>query len=600
MSDSVYSFRAGPTYRAASRQELFDSAMEQPLSLTSTFFDQAKGGALESYGLGTAIRDFAIPEGEATPETTVRSALRLTNPLTAAYESTRLAVQAFREDSPTLDETKYKASPYYRENIPWDAGMTEARAKALAEWNDAKQVRQYYAQKRPISAFLGNLTGQAFDPINYIPVGGPLVKAAAAARAGRVGGAVITGAVDAATNTALAGFATRETRGRFGDDVSFQAMVSEIATAALIGAAFGGVSGAMEARTAARALADAQRTLSTLRTTQEARIALNEAIDGVVSGEDVALSANTIGPVTRVADEMDRASFQRWMAGSKMVDETGNPAVLYHQTARENVGSIESQGFDLRRVGARASDDIMPDGVFLKDTPKFIGVGSFDDAVQMEVLASIRNPLVVADRNELTRILAKDEVFAALKLNADTVDKQIANRFDKIEPGTSDAEMDAIIAQGAAEVNEAAGKARARATQILREQGYDGLIVEKDEGSFGRFARTIVALNPDQTRLRTRIIRPDDFTPTRQTPAPEGRTLAETRIAKPDNYKALADQYRVDPETGDFAELAEIEQLRTAGRLTEIDIANLDAAKTTVDDAKSYAEALKTIVGCLL
>lgn len=89
-------------------------------------------------------------------------------------------------------------------------------------------------------------------------------------------------------------------------------------------------------------------------------------------------------------------------------------------------------------------------------------------------------------------------------------------------------------------------------------------------------------------------------TPAISEPVVEGRALAETRIAKPDNYKALTDQYRVDPETGDFPELADIDNLRAEGRLTADDIAELDAASATVDDAKAYGEALKTVVGCIL
>lgn len=573
MSDSVYSFRAGPTYRAASRQELFDSAMEQPLSLTSTFFDQAKGGMLESYGLGTAVRDFAIPDGAVTPETTARSALRLTNPLTTAYESTRLAVQAFREDSPVLDEAKYKSSPWYRENIPWDAGMTEARARALAEWNDAKQVRQYYAQKRPISAFLGNLTGQAFDPINYVPVGGPLVKAAAVARAGRIGGAVITGAVDAATNTALAGLATRETRGRFGDDVSFQAMVSEIATAALIGAAFGGVSGVMEARTAARALADAQRSLPTLKATQEARIALNEAIDGVVRGEDVTLSPNATEAVAKLTERVPEIA--RAGAVPEPASTNVGKVVVYPASEARNfpvVSGISYHGSPFAAV----IDEIRPSqggelgaGFYISHDGKVAaGYSRGGDMTPTEGVVAVD-----ISKTRLKEITRQEYLNQRL-------------RFYDEEQAKAGGEWSGDVAR--------AGDRRL--IEFYQEQGFDGIYdVQGRQGVI--FPERLASISLKRSGKPAASVAAE---PARPIAAPEGRALAETRIAKPDNYKALADQYRVDPETGDFPELADIDNLRAEGRLTADDIAELDAASATVDDARAYGKALKTVVGCLL
>jgi hypothetical protein len=555
VSDSVYSFRAGPTYRGVSRQELFDSAMEQPLSLTSTFFDQAKGGMLESYGLGTAIRDMAIPEGAATTETTTRSALRLMNPLTAGYESTRLAVQAFREESPVLDETKYKASPYYRENIPWDAGMTEARAKALSEWDDAKKVRQFYAQKRPISSFLGNLTGQAFDPINYVPVGGPLVRAAAVARAGRIGGAVVTGAVDAATNTALAGLATRETRQRFGDDVSFQAMVSEIATAALIGSAFGGISGALEARTAARTLADAQRSLSTLKTTQEARIALNESIDAVVRGEDIRLSPNATEAVQRLGAE----------APANVLPDMApvDPALAPVDPDFAKAALVQS-AYDLKAVRASGQDvDAIMRSAPVEDAAR---------AVQVQEIASLEARLAefaseTPVQNTYGPGLRRNELIPP-------DDMVFESGMGSAVSGPERAAEVAIVA------DRLAGLKSLETKQKVAQEFVDAI-------EFGR--RTFP--------VRTASI---DTAAARPAAPPEGRAQAEARAAKPDNYKALSEQYRVDPETGDFAESVEIEQMRAAGRLTDADIAELDAAQATLDDAKAYGEALKTVVGCLV
>jgi hypothetical protein len=96
-----------------------------------------------------------------------------------------------------------------------------------------------------------------------------------------------------------------------------------------------------------------------------------------------------------------------------------------------------------------------------------------------------------------------------------------------------------------------------------------------------------------------RPISVDNSTP-RPDPIPGERKAAETRIAQPEDAKALADQYRVNPETGDFPELASIENLKAQGRLTDDDVRALDEAQSDFDNASAYGEALKSVVSCLL
>ncbi len=60
---SIYGSLDSPTYNVASNAQLWDQAFAQPLSLSSNLITQGKGGALESFGLGSAIRDTFIPEG---------------------------------------------------------------------------------------------------------------------------------------------------------------------------------------------------------------------------------------------------------------------------------------------------------------------------------------------------------------------------------------------------------------------------------------------------------------------------------------------------------------------------------------------------------
>lgn len=586
MSD-IYAFREPPKYRGVSQQELFDSAFDMPLSPMTTFFDQAKGGALESFGLGTAVRDFAIPDGAPTPGSMVQSALRLANPATAAYESTRLAVQAFREDSPTLTEEQYKSSAFHRDNIPWDAGMTEARARALADWDDAKKVREFYAEKRPFSSFVGNLAGQALDPINYVPVAGPMVKAAAVAKAGRIGGSIATGALDAAGNTALFGLATRDKRQSFGDDVSWQVMISEIATAALIGSAFGAIGGAIEGRRATRAASEAQSRLATLKTTQEARIALNEAIDGVVRGEDVKLSPNATEPLARVAREVEGLS--------RAYDEvranpTGDPRdPLVHITPEDIEGTIVGRGsfkkVNEADVSSRAGWGLVKiiwrhgEG---SGEPEGYRIAKEDITDLPNVVRGYEPSQVSADGSKREWRVQRDGRTVVYADALTPEGRHVVTAYVQ-QPGKPGAEapLSAKRAPAAAGSSSDVFSAIRDTDRGLNPQRTDGQPQVPATGNIARRAEI------------------DNSAPREDAPA-IGLKQAVAQVAKAETYKATAEQYRVNPETGDFPELADIEHLRLEGRLTEADIAELDQAKAVLDDANAYGEALKSVTRCLL
>lgn len=125
----LYGFRGGPTYRPTTGPELFESAFDQPMNLGATFFDQAKGGVLESFGLGTAIRDAFTPQGNT--ETSLAEPLygMAAIPVPGAFSLAKAAVQTvIDKDQPSMSEDEYKSSAYFRDAIPFEAGMTEARA----------------------------------------------------------------------------------------------------------------------------------------------------------------------------------------------------------------------------------------------------------------------------------------------------------------------------------------------------------------------------------------------------------------------------------------------------------------------------------------
>jgi hypothetical protein len=650
----IYGFWGGPTYRAATRGELFSAALDMPMSAGSTFWDQAKGGALESFGLGSAIRDFKTPDGAPL------AAERFERP-----EQFKARRDAFAAENKVLDEEAYKASPYFRDGVPWDASMTEDRAAALATMHDATKVREFYAEKRPIISFLGNLTGQALDPINYIPVAGPSVRAAAVARMGLVKGVAATAALDAAANTAIAGLATRETRRSYGDDVSWQAMISEIATAALIGSAFGTVGGALERRAGLRADAlrrDAEVKVQTLKATQEARIALNEAIGGLANDGEVRLSPNATAPIERAIERVVYVTPEdRVRTIDRIVQEDVplgpaplKPVTLTQFLASRSVGGIRDEGGELASMGL--SRKFVPGGGALVrqsgksldyareaaaeagffdhiygDPDRATAMSTNDDLLRL-LGAESRGDFTYSDRADGGRSLANAEYQLSVEAR-----EQYRRALEEVNDAITEMGIDHRLDDGVLR----------RAAELLGDGKMDGFsalerAIEEDyrafsdamdelgEGFSGEPGYQLPFFDTDapaggtageargvgqagrglgnaaDRRQLARVggaqgeARTLDTSPARPDPIPEGRTEAEAKVAKPENYKALADQYRVDPETGTFPEEAELRQLAQEGRLSEEDMAVLDDADAAYQDGASYGEALKSVVGCLL
>ena len=288
-----------PTGQAMNDGDFVTSALDQPMSFGSTVLDQARGGALETFGLGTAIREGSLPP--------------ISNEGTPAYATPLLRQYREKFSGQAVSEDQYKALPSYRESIPFEKGMTAERSQALADQYDVRKVREFYGQKRPVTAFISsNLIGGGLDPINYIPFAGEAVVAANVARFGRVAGRAVSGAIDAAANTAAFGLLTQDIRENLGDDVSWQSTVSQIAMAGLIGGAFGAAHGKFfSGREIDPALrTEAETRMATLARVQEARVGLNDAIDGLVrnGGDGIEVTPTTAGFVDDAAAETSRIS----------------------------------------------------------------------------------------------------------------------------------------------------------------------------------------------------------------------------------------------------------------------------------------------------
>ncbi|MEE9366725.1 MAG: hypothetical protein V3W44_08570 [Dehalococcoidales bacterium] len=99
-----------------------------------------------------------------------------------------------------LSKEDYATSPHFREGKEWFEGMTDEQAEMLAERADQQARNQFILSHgktagHTIAAIAGALIGSIPDPTNFIPVLGPVLRAASIAKFGRVAGtALVTGA----------------------------------------------------------------------------------------------------------------------------------------------------------------------------------------------------------------------------------------------------------------------------------------------------------------------------------------------------------------------------------------------------------------------
>lgn len=608
---SVYSFRAAPSFRGASHSQQMLAALDQPMGAWSTFFDQAGGGVLESFGLGTAIRDFSIPQGtqerpsplmpipdtqEMDSSTALERQTALQAPLfgavTSGYEILRNLVNPADQTAPPMSEEEFKASPYFRSDIPWDAGMTEDRAAALAMFYDARAVREFYAQKRPITSFLGNLAGQAVDPINYIPVAGQTVRAASVARFGTVRGLTAVSALDAAANTAIFGGLTREARAGFGDDVSWQMMTTEIAMGAVIGAAFGGVVGAFARRAENRAnaaIAEAESRLATLENVQQSRIALNEAIDGMANDGRVSLSPNGASAVRSIAgqERLPSALESRVLAAddgleadirAMQLDRGADAGVPRRPVAQaiQRMGGIDPN--------SPIAEELRSAGITSRTFP-----GLFRR--EARTVNTPQGPVVVQPLRDIDNMPRSE----------------FEGRFD--DPSTDDGQgyvsrqamIDALVA-------ESRGEPRLTPDEAARVDAIERPRRELDE-LMNRFGIDYRSMDPAEAAQRVRnvaIALRQGADPDMSNPRPpeglteQGQLEWLTAFRKGDALEDTGSVYRVNRQTGDYVEANEIEQLRQEGRMTEDDIAFLDEQQEIFNQSVAYGRALEAAVTCLI
>ena len=205
---------------------------------------------------------------------------------------------------------------------------------------------------------------------------------------------------------------------------------------------------------------------------------------------------------------------------SKVVDNNGEPLVLYHQTEKEFTT------FDTKQKGSGEFDSEMPTGIFMKPINNDIGVGG---NIQMPLYASIKNPLAVNNRSELVNFYDKNvQGYTKAKSAIDSINEEYKAKFDEetkredeeyqklwnakkngeiseeeYQKSISGDALDEIMEEWENKVNEASRNAKALVDDYFKNSNYDGVIVNNDVGSFGRSTKTFIAFENTQVKSAT-------------------------------------------------------------------------------------------------
>lgn len=250
----------------------------------------------------------------------------------------------------------------------------------------------------------------------------------------------------------------------------------------------------------------------------------------VQNGEKLDVEKYSIGSTdNRKINKITQSKqFIRWFGdwqnshakASKVVDNNGEPLVLYHQTEKEFTT------FDTKQKGSGEFDSEMPTGIFMKPTNSDIGVGG---NIQMPLYASIKNPLTVNNRSELVNFYDKNvQGYTKAKSAIDSVNEEYKAKFneemkreneeyqklwnakkngeiseEEYQKSISRDALDEIMEEWENKVNEASRNAKALVDDYFKNSNYDGVIVNNDVGSFGRSTKTFIAFENTQVKSAT-------------------------------------------------------------------------------------------------
>jgi hypothetical protein len=203
---------------------------------------------------------------------------------------------------------------------------------------------------------------------------------------------------------------------------------------------------------------------------------------------------------------------------NKRNNENSTKKILYHQTKANNLDE-----FDESKRQAGLSDTSTPKGIFLKETDEDIGL---EGKKQLKMEVTMEKPLTIKNREELQRIVKlENENYKKIMDKEFDSDKYYDSKNIEIET-----QIDDIYEKEYYEKNQIQKKeyqkqridlerkqtellnewknadknngkiAQEEITKTLKGLGYDSVILEEDEGGFGRKIKSYIVFDIKQLK----------------------------------------------------------------------------------------------------
>ena len=202
-----------------------------------------------------------------------------------------------------------------------------------------------------------------------------------------------------------------------------------------------------------------------------------------------------------------------------------NYVPLYHQTSASSLDDM-----DISKRLSISGDSSVPEGLFLKDTDKDIGLPGKN---QLQLDAKMNNPMTFYDRSQIEAYMKKmgkgkgiqtrkdldayyDKLNNELGIDIDMAyvdywnDKTPANKaaLKKLQD-----KQDKLLKEWGEKVDANGEVSRKEIRDALKSEGYDSAIIENDAGTGGRKVKSYIVFGKDQLRDNSVPVRVKKYLP---------------------------------------------------------------------------------------
>lgn len=510
-------------------------------------------------------------------------------------------------DARPIAREEWRYSPFWREGVAWDERMTEGRARAVARVYDENRYRRALMQARDPNAFEtvlgfgGMLVGSIPDPVNFVPIAGPLVRGlragGTAVEAGTMAGRMLAGAARTLDTPGVAGAALRGTvdatggnilamplvygaQAQFGDEITFDRVVADLAIGALIGAGFGTAGGLIER---ARTVADQRAAVRVL----------DAAARDVAAGRPVELPNALVRKATEDALTRSAPPEVAPLLGPAENPLATLPRVDGRPMTREEFGAALAEGGgmaspdDLALTAQRAADEAAQAQTLVRWLVAQGGVRDDGGEIRQALGGTGRTRPGLLNRNGMS---PDDAVRRAREAGffEDYRDGVAPDQVDRLTPNELFAAIDAEM-RGEGVRRQGSRRLEAPADRNASERARREAEASLDE-AYGWYREALeverrMRLLPesvrDATMERAAIMEQDGGLTRAEATARAGREAADA-----------------DPELQ--AALAQIEAMRAEGRLGAADDAVLRAGDEQAAELEAVANGLEGAAACAL